>query len=295
MGQAYGLVRDRVGAGATPLIETAIELSLGERWADLASGDLIGVRIGELRDSLSAETGVRIPGMLVSPDTRLPSDAALVSIYGEVVGSADAVVGREPGMDELLRVLRDSLQSNMYRLVANDDVDLWAIGWDGAAGVTGADIDSLIPTEREARARLGWVLRSLLHERVPITERTRISEAFARYEDGQQATRADALAAVRTALYPAVCGPHAPDDAVSLRDDLLSRLHEGCDTRSEDGWELPRDAAIELLSDIRAWAQSPPDVGTLIRVDDSRCRRVLWRLLAAERPRVFVIATEEMP
>jgi hypothetical protein len=59
-------------------------------------------------------------------------------------------------------------------------------------------------------------------------------------------------------------------------------------------WELPRQQAHQLVTDLRGWLHAQPVAPAAISVADGRLRPFVWRLLAAERPIVRVLSEEEL-
>ncbi|MEO7262026.1 MAG: hypothetical protein ABI047_12345 [Jatrophihabitantaceae bacterium] len=293
LGSVYGLHRDRSAVGATPVVETAIALTLGRGHAGLVGSDEIGNGVRTLRDRLAARFGVRIPGAQVALDKALPALAARVTVYGEE--AADLVVPFDADNDHerILEILAERLGDNMFRFVTNDDIDLWVVGWDSDfASHDFEDELSWVTPDPAARARLGWILRTLLREGLPITERVTILQAFSGAEARDSSSPLESLKAVRRALYPATLGPHSATKAQPLPDGLSARLAEGLRDGSAGAWELPRDKAIALIADVNKWRRGRAGA---ISVTDSGCRLALWRLLAAERPRVYVLSADETP
>ena len=191
--------------------------------------------------------------------------------------------------------MRQALHDNLYRFVTNDDVDLWAVNWDptfASAAVT--DAAAWLPPDPDSRARLGWILRSLLRAGVPIVERAAIGNAF--LEAARRSpSRLEALSAVRRAVYPAVAGPDGAAEAVALPEELAARLAAGVSDTRPHTWEMPRQASVQLLRDVNQWRGA----GTGEQVTVIKVVRPVERLPCAaprvSRPHVYVVAEEEIP
>jgi tetratricopeptide (TPR) repeat protein len=289
----YSLGRRAVSDQAVFPFVGAVELALGSNHVNLIGSVGLSEGIRALRERFAAEAGVRIPGVRVYGDERLSPDTAQFLTYEQVVGDVAVPAGETSPADVILwrfdRVLRD----NLFRLVAVDEVDLWAAGWEvltgPAAGLAWG------PPDAPARLRLARLLRMLLRESIPINDRHKILDAFRSVEERLTTGPLETLAEVRSCLYPAILGPDPSARIWPLPSDLEARMAAGL---APDGpvWELPRDSAAELVRDLRRWRtrELPPEPVTL-SVREARIRPFLWRLLAADRPVIYVVAEEELP
>jgi flagellar biosynthesis component FlhA len=189
--------------------------------------------------------------------------------------------------------VEERVRRYLFRLVGVDEVDLWLEGWDSSHPDAPAweQIDPVAD-----RLRLARVLRLLLREQVSVRDRESIVAAL-RTSDESDARRGsetlDTLRVVRRAMGAAMLGIGTDDPVVDLPTDLEDRVAEGLrDDRAI--WELPREGAHDLVSDLREWLAGLPDVPCAVVVADGRVRPFVWRLLASEQPVVRVLAAEEV-
>jgi hypothetical protein len=104
------------------------------------------------------------------------------------------------------------------------------------------------------------------------------------------------LRRTRRKLYPAIIGPDPGATVHAVPEQLQARVAAGL--RSEDGtlWEMDRTATNALIDDLRGWRETALPPGPVaVRVADWRVRPYLWHLLADRRPRIYVLADEELP
>ncbi|SFN88309.1 hypothetical protein SAMN05660359_00416 [Geodermatophilus obscurus] len=269
----------------------AVSLSLGAlRTALDPAGFQAG--IAALRDALAADLGVRLPGVRVVTDPEAAAGTARFLVYDQCVGETTVPQDAADPVAVVLEGFEAFLRENMFRWVTADDVDLWAEGWD-VTPTDGAE-EPWLPTEPLARYRLARVLRMLLREGVPVRDRAAILTGFREAEERDRTTPVDALGCVRPLLHPTTRGPTAgaPSDVPGS---LQDRVAEGLVTGHGAAWQLPRTRAGRLVRDLRDWRATLPPGPVAVRVRDERVRLVLWRLLAADRPRVYVLAESEGP
>jgi hypothetical protein len=291
----YATARDAVPNKLLSPYVNAVEVVLGIDHAALVSGETLNTGIPRLRDQLAQQHGLRIPGVTLRVDESIPADRVRFLVYGLVVRD-DAPPSGGGVPDTAARVLgafEHMLLDNLFRWMSLDDLDLWASGWDVLDPSTEQLAEDL-PDDLGARLRLTRVLRMLLREGAPIADRRNILDGFL-HADGQRgATAYSALAEVRRRLYPATLGPRA-DRVWDVPSTLQDRLAAGLAADGAPIWALARPAARELIADLRRWRRDLPDGPVAIRVQDVRVRPFLWRLLASERPRIYVTSVGEQP
>jgi tetratricopeptide (TPR) repeat protein len=293
----YATERAAVPEQALSPFVTGLELTFGSGHAALVRSEELNVGIPLLRDRLSREWGVRIPGVRVRVEPRLPPDAVHTLVYGLLVdaGTVPAGAGAGDGTGAVvLAGFEQILTDNLFRWISLDDINLWAAGWDVLEPTqTTQTSEALIPADPAARLRLTRVLRMLLREGVPIVDRPSILRGFLAADQEEPEAAHTALAQVRRLLYPATLGPNAGRVRM-VPDPLQARLNEGLSADGRPIWTLPRPATTALVAELRAWRRQLSDGSVAIGVLDARLRPFLWRLLAADRPRIYVMAHEEL-
>jgi tetratricopeptide (TPR) repeat protein len=291
----YSLGRNAVSDQAVFPFVGAVELVLGRNHVNLIDSADLRVGIPALRERLTAETGVRIPGVRVYGEQHLPVDTAQFLVYEQAVGALAVPAGEASPADAILSRFDQVLRDNLFRLVAVDEVDLWAAGWEVLTATGPAADRAWGPPDAPARLRLARLLRMLLREGIPINDRHKILDAFRSVEDSGTTGPLETLAKVRPRLYPAILGPDPSARRWPLAPDLEARMAAGLAPDSPV-WELPRGDAAELVRDLRRWrAQELPPGSVTLSVGEARIRPFLWRLLAADRPLIYVVAQEELP
>lgn len=272
----------------------------------LDDGSALRRGIPELREVIMHELGVRIPGLRVHQQPEVPEDKALILVYGDLATTVELGEGGPgpPILDALSIVIRD----NAFRWVSPDDIPLWASGWDvdSPYETTRADLPP-----RPTRIRLAKVLRQLLREGVPITDRDTILATFAEAV-GDHASELETLTAVRRALHPAtlsLAGEAAePVDLPERLVELLSAWRPAEASEAVEPVEPPRAAVVAAREQVLTWLGEKGGLGeadergedgglprSAIRVADAATRLDLARLLGDLRPRVPVVAAEELP
>jgi tetratricopeptide (TPR) repeat protein len=291
----YSLGRRAVSDQAVFPFVGAIELALGHNYVNLINSADLREGIPALRERLAAETGVPIPGVRVYGEERLPPDTVQFLVYEQAVGGVDVPAGEGSPADVILSRFGQALRDNLFRLISVDEVDLWAAGWEVLRPVDPATDPAWTPPDATARLRLARLLRMLLREGIPINDRHKILDAFRSVEESGTIGPLEALAGVRSCLFPAILGPDPSARIWPLPSDLEARVAAGL-AADTPLWELPRADTTELVRDLRRWrAQELPPGSSTLSVTEARIRPFLWRLLAADRPAIYVVAQEELP
>jgi tetratricopeptide (TPR) repeat protein len=289
----YALGRNAVLEFAMSPFVGAIEIVLGGELAHLTDSSPIEQPIRDLCDGLTDEMGVWVPGVGVRVQHDLDPHTASFQVYGRTMATVSLHDRRREDLAPLLHRLEDVLRDNLFRWISVDDLELWDSNWD-ASSERAADEQSWLPRSPEGRLRLTGLLRMLVREGVPIRDRDTIGRTFT---DTASTDPYDLLAAARRRLYPWTLGTADPEtvEPIPLPADLEARVAAGLDG---DGatWGMSRADAIQLIEDLHSWrASALPSGRVAIRTASLAHRPYVWRLLAAERPRIFVVATEELP
>jgi flagellar biosynthesis component FlhA len=248
-----------------------------------------------MRKRLQRTTGILVPGVRVRRGADLPLDG--YAIWIEDVPAASGRTSALPessdderGLVEVVAALEEALTDNLPRLLGPDDIRTWA------AGAEQAD-DPALFGDREARLGTHRLLRSLLRERVPLTDRSGVLAAVAAGLAEDQAGSPRALVTVRQRLREAL--PGVAGGAVShlLPPHLEERLAAGLrvpEAPAPPTWQLSREEAADLVAAVRAWHAGLDGGETApIRVRDPLLRSFLWRMLSAGPERVPVVAASE--
>jgi tetratricopeptide (TPR) repeat protein len=291
----YSLSGGAVSNQAVFPLVGAVELALGRNHVDLINS--VGLREGipALRERLAAETGVRIPGVRVYGEERLPPDTAQFLVYEQAVGGLDVPAGENSPADVILSRFGQVLRDNLFRLISVDEVDMWAAGWEVLTTADAAADPVWGPPDAPARLRLARLLRMLLREGIPINDRDKILDAFRSVEESGTTGPLETLAEVRPCLYPSILGPDRSARIWPLPSDLETRMAAGLAPEAPV-WALPRDDAAALVRELRRWRrQELPPASVTLSVREARIRPFLWRLLAADRPVIYVVAEGELP
>jgi hypothetical protein len=293
--QVYGLRRAAASNRASTPAVNAIELFLDAGNADLASAKALRQGPSALRRRLTEELGVRIPGVRVDIKADLPPNTAHVMVYDQLAATIDIMVGsRDPAggiLDQFEQVLRD----NMFRWLSYDDVELWAAGWQLDVPVLRQPKSGELPSDPWMRLHLVKLLRMLLREGVSVANRDTILAGLREAED-LELSQVEILNFVRRLLYPATLGPDPSASVWTVPDELQQRLGGGLLSDGTGVWEVDRPTARALLDDLRRWRHDAVPPGpTVLGVTEPATRLVLARLLASDRPRVYVTAKNEQP
>lgn len=297
LGSVYALDQALMtGSAALPTV-SPIEIAVGAAHTGLVDSDEMTRGIREVRDRLTDETGVQIPGVGVRNTAGESPEAVDYLIYERSVArlaiAADAHHTRnvaELVLAHFERAIRDSL----FRLISVDDVDLWRQGWNVLDSPEWEPLWT--ETDEFARLRLARLLRMLLREGLPISDRTSILSGFGEAEKSGPSDALAALAVIRRKLYPAILGPDPDIEIRELPEHLEARVGAGFPSGRWSEWELDRVSATPLTRDLRQWCAEQFGSGPgVVQVADWPTRPFVWHLLAAVRPRIYVVAREELP
>ncbi|MGB3438401.1 MAG: hypothetical protein WBA97_06565 [Actinophytocola sp.] len=291
--KVYALGRDAVPEFAMSPFVSAIEVVLGGGLAHLTASSEIERRIRAQCDRMTDEMGVLVPGIGVRVQHDLGPHAASFQVYGRTMATVTLPGDQPDDLTPVLSRLEDVLRDNLFRWISVEDLELWNAGWDASSYHADGD-QSWLPQDPEGRLRLARLLRLLVREGVPIRDRETIGQSFAATATTDPY---ELLTAARRRLYPWILGTAGgePAEPAPLPGDLEARVADGLDGDGST-WAMSRAGAIGLIDDLRAWRTSAlPDVQVAIRTASLAIRPYVWRLLAAERPRVFVVAREELP
>jgi hypothetical protein len=247
--------------------------------------------IKSLRHRLSEQTGIRIPGVCVTASAGGAAKAPVIDIlvYDHVLERVMPAVG-DDRETVLLARLEDVVRANLYRLINPDDVELWLEGWDAPTPSGG---NSWVPPDPPSRLRLVRVLRMLLREGVPVTDRSAVLAGFREAEDQCVPGPLEALRCVRLHLAPEVLASGAIAERRQLPPRLEAELRAGLGRDLAWSWEMDRERVAPLLDSLRAWRQDLPP-GDVVVVGDPAVRRCAWRLLGVVGPAIPVLSAEEL-
>lgn len=294
LNQAYHL--DAAAAGpssSTFLFVNPLELRFGPAVQELCDSAELKEAISELRERIETEMGVRIPWVYAVAARRLPDRQVDVRLYARRIGSTVLSGAPESWIPGVMEELEDRVRGALFRLVSVDDVALWLEGWD----LSNRDAPTWEPADPKAdRLRLARVLRMLLREGVSVSNREAIAGVVRSRVDvdkRDESVTLNTLRQVRKKLGRAALGVGPDTVVIPLPSKLAEQVAEGL-TAERPVWELPRQRAHQLVTDLRAWLRAqPPNLGA-VSVADGRVRPFVWRLLAAERPAVRVVSEEEL-
>jgi tetratricopeptide (TPR) repeat protein len=299
--------RSDVDSSVTFPLTNIVVLSLGpglvpadttERWP------LLGTVLPELRDEIEREYGIRVPGVRIREDRALASGAFEILLYGVAVRQgeiteAGSLPGQPPPPDEAVTALRDVLTGNLGHLLGPDDLVDWAspalpgpLDGDASRKANGHDAGQDALGDAETRLRVQRVLRLLLREGVPVTDRRAVLGAIA----AAVTSGADTLTALRSAreCLAATLPGARPDTRRAqlpkeLEDAVAQCLRTGDTAAGRRVWQAPRAVADELVQQLRGYVASLP-AGTAVVVERSDVRFFVTRLLAGLPCRVLAQA-----
>ena len=293
----YALSQGLATASAALPVVSPIEITVGAAHRGLVDSDEITLGIRRVRDRLTDETGLQLPGVGVRYAVGGSPDVIEYLIYERTV--ARVTVAAEPqdaqGVAGLvLAHFERAVRDNLFRLISVDDVDLWRQGWNVLQAPGWESVRTA--TDEFSRLRLARLLRMLLREGLPISDRNSILAGFAEAEDSGRSDAMDALGIIRRRLYPAILGPDRDVRIHALPDPLEARIAAGLSPATSNQWELDRSVAASLANDLRQWCAEQAQPGpVVVQVASRRTRPIAWHLLAAVRPRIYIVATEELP
>lgn len=194
----------------------------------------------------------------------------------------------------LITHLREILKRHASELLSREDLGKLI---DQAKATSAAVVDELIPNQL-SMGTIHRVLTTLLEERVPITNLTRILEALAHHAPATK-DPLELAERVRSYLPRALCEPfvdpvgkiHALVFEPALELELRRSLQE-----KEKKLAIPPDALealiVRLATALRDTSQQQLDVTLLV---DSQIRRPIRQLLSRGLPDLSVIAFSEVP
>jgi len=296
-GSVYALDQALMTGSASLPTVSPIEIAVGAAHTGLVDSDEMTRGIGEVRSRLTDETGVQIPGVGVRNTAGESSEAVNYLIYERSVArlaiAADGHNARSIA-DVVLAHFERAIRDSLFRLISVDDVDLWRQGWNVLHSPEWEPLWT--ETDEFARLRLARLLRMLLREGLPISDRNSILGGFAEAENNGPSDALAALAVIRRKLYPAILGPDRDAEIRELPEHLESRVGAGLPPGGWSEWELDRMSATSLAKDLRQWCAEQFRSGPgAIQVANWPTRPFVWHLLAAVRPRIYVVAREELP
>jgi len=293
----YALSRKLVSGSAALLSVSAIEIGLGAAHARLVGSDEMAHGISAVRNRLADETGVKIPGVGVGGGVGESLEVVEYLVYERSVARLAVPAAMQNVQDVARTVLEHFervIRDNLFRLISVDDVDLWRQGWNVFEPLESGP--SWAATDPFSRLRLARLLRMLLREGLPISDRASILDGFAEAERNGSSSALKTLRIVRRRLYPAILGPDPDIEVHAMPKQFEARVAAGLSTDTLTSWELDRRSAPSLVRDLRQWrAERLPPGPVAARVADWRIRPFVWHLLAAVRPRIYVLAEEELP
>jgi len=264
----------------------ACEIRLGTRHRKLQRSALLAEKITELRERLKVESGLAIPGVRVAVSKSEPSDALTFRVFEQVVSRTTLTHG--PGAESIVAERFESIVAdNLFRWIAVDDLDLWNVFWS-----FDSEPKTALPVDLVDRVRLTRILRTLLSEGISIADRTAIMDGFNSVAGGPiKGDGLSLLTAVRRRLYPAIIAD-TDEPVVPVPAQLEQSIAEALDRKH---LTMRRDSARRLQRELRAWRTDElPDGPLTISVTTTSLRPIVWHLLAADRPRIYVVAEDEI-
>jgi flagellar biosynthesis component FlhA len=270
---------------AAPLI--VLEVLLGANHHDLADSPALNRGIPDLRDQIAREMGVRIQGVRVSVSDDIDPHRVEFRLFGEGIGHVFLTPGTRNRERPVLERLEKRLRERLYRLIGPDDINLWLEDW--APGSTSARTE-VLSYSRDRRLALARMLRMLLREGVPISDRDTLLKTF--QECDRSSDPLALLRAVRIRLGAEHAALSPPPQRFPLPKRIEDRIRGGL-AESGDRWELDRAETTSVVRVLREWLADLPAVRKSIVVADPQTRPFIWRLLAAEPQPVRVFSEEE--
>jgi tetratricopeptide (TPR) repeat protein len=276
----------RLGAGLIPA-------DRDDRWP------LFGSLLPRMRDHIEQMYGVRVPGINVTDDPALAPAGFKIVLDGVTVRSGEVTqaprsAGELPPLDDVVTELQELLTCNLTRLLGPDDLVTWA---SSAGSAPKDDVVQAALGDAETRLRMQRVLRLLLREGVPVTDRHTVLQAVSTAVT-EGADTLTALRDTRLRLARALPGgepgarreplPGALEQAVArhLRTEELPGT-------SRAVWQAPRAEADKLVEQLQEYL-SPLAAGTAVTVRDPLVRSFVMRLLAGARSRRHLLTEKEL-
>ena len=297
LGSVYALNQGLMTGSAVLPAVSPIEIALGAAHTRLVDSDEITRGIRGVRSRLTDETGVQIPGVGVRDTAGESPEAVEYLIYDRPVARVTIpaeVQNARSVADVILAHFERAIRDNLFRLISVDDVDLWRQGWNVLDTPEWEPLWTKI--DEFARLRLARLLRMLLREGLAISDRNSILDGFAEAENSGPSDALRALGVIRRKLYPAILGPDRDIEIHALPEQLEARVRAGLPLGRWSEWELDRISATSLAKDLRQWcAEQFPSGPGAVKVANWPARPFVWHLLAAVRPRIYVVAREELP
>lgn len=260
-------------------IPPPLVLRLGEQLFAAPRSHHLDDALARLRDRVEADTGVRMPSVLVEPDPELPPSGYAIDVRGPVRSGVlpDAGSAVSTAVDELEVHVRRRLPT----LLRLDDV---------AAMVTAGPSRTGNEWDSASLLRLYRALQSLVADGVRLT-----ADVLATLAEQVQVHDAPEAAARARLRHRGQLPGNAPDVArTSLPPTLTTRLEDGLQAGAPDRWQLPRAQAVALLADVRTWSGARPGgPPQAVVVPSGELRPFAARLLAAALPGVPIVCEEE--
>lgn len=266
----------------------AVEMRLSARYAPAYQKGLLDVAIKSLRDKLSAETGIQIPGVKVVLDPKMDRLSARFSVYGSPIPDHQNAVADNGTVEWLLASFEEVLRHNLFRWLSVDDLFLWCSGWQSETDSRDESLLRLMPVTPWGKLQLARLLKMLLREGVPVCDRRAILNAFSRWQKGGGTSLREVYEDLRVLLTKVEDGVRV----VALPQSLEQRVAGAMDTEGQV-WAAARPDASRLVDDLRGLIKGHGNVPMVVTVQDRAVRSYVWRLLAAERPRVRVVVEGE--
>ena len=287
--ETYKMRSSDVDSAATFPLTNVVVLSLGtgltpedtsEHWP------LRGTLLAGMRAHIEQVYGIRIPGVSIQQNADLAPAGFEIRLDGIVVRSGevpdvDSSPGQPPPLDGVVASLQNVLVGNLGRLLGPDDLITWAASSPTAA--PGDSVGQEVLADAETRLRVQRVLRLLLRERVPVTDRQAVLGATAAAVTGGADTLT-ALDSVRSRLAPALPGAEPGTRLEPLPQELESAVAQGVRADHPAGtggpaWQAPRAEADRLVGQLREHLSSLP-ADTAVSVRDPDVRSFVVRLLS---------------
>jgi tetratricopeptide (TPR) repeat protein len=300
---AYRTHSSDVDSSATFPLTNAVVLSLG---TSLMPGDtddpspLRRTLLPQIRNDIEQEYGIRVPGIRLRKDATLAPTGFEVLLDGVTVREGEIPEARSspveaPPLDDAVAGLKDALIGNLARLLGPDDLATWAAP---SAPATPEDgVVQVALSDAETRLRIQRVLRLLLREGVPVTDRHAVLAAIATaVTDGADTVTALRNARLRLAraLPGTGPGPRPEQLPAALESAVAQHLRAEClPGMSRPAWQAPCAEADKLVEQLQEYFSSLP-AGAAVFVRDPGVRCFVVRLLAGARLRRHVVTKDEL-
>jgi tetratricopeptide (TPR) repeat protein len=295
---AYRTRRSDLDSAATFPLTNTIVLGLGAA-LNPADTSKLSTLLSQTRDFIERTYGVRIPGVSVRDDVVPTPTGFVVLLAGVPVRMGETAGTRSPRrvsppLDQAVAQLRDALVSNLAQLIGPDDLRTWA----SSSAATAEDgVVRAAFADAETRLRIHRVLRLLLRDAVPVTDRRAVLKAISDAVTGGAGTL-EALESVRLRMAGVLPGTEPgrrQEQLPAWLEDAVARQLRAGDPSWAGGlaWQARRDAASTLVAQLRKHLSSlPPD--TVILVRNPSVRPFLVRLLAGPQPRPRILTNDEL-